>query len=110
MRIKLESKNHNEMSNSDVIGQLGARQPQCDEAVIKMRYLDMALCNNYLSSSGIVKDIDDSRCGKWCSSVACALRAMGCAPEYQAMNGAYRVACQKELNVCFNRKTTHLGK
>jgi hypothetical protein len=86
---------------SDVLGQLGARQPQCDEMVIKMRYLDLALCNNYLSSSGIVKDIDDSRCGKWCASLACALRAMGCAPEYQSMNGAYRVACQKELNVRF---------
>jgi hypothetical protein len=82
-----------------VLPAIGGRLPQCDLSVISDGLIEGVLCNGVISNLNFFGvQFNDTRCGKFCTSYACALRVMGCATEYNALAAKYSSACHGALN------------
>ena len=53
-----------------------------------------------ISGLGLVKNFNDTRCGVYCQSLTCSLRAMGCATEFMRMAAIYKTTCGGEMIDC----------
>mmetsp|Transcript_16367 Transcript_16367/g.28086 ORF Transcript_16367/g.28086 Transcript_16367/m.28086 type:complete len:505 (+) Transcript_16367:10-1524(+) len=88
----------NSQTVRDAGAKIGVRSKECDKDVIKKGHLELALCNGFLGSFGLFGGIDDSRCGKYCTALGCALRAMGCDEEFKRMEARHNADCSVSLD------------